>query len=382
MLPGVFTRCANDGQLESVRSSVVHLLRSPDGPRWLAHGVRVGLRIARAATVRLLEVAARPMGFTLVTRHFWGPVPNVRRLPASVWARRSSLSGIHFAPSEQLGYVQRELERFIGEFQPAADESAAGAFYLDNNTYGSVDAELLYAMVRRHRPRRVVELGSGASSLVIASALERNAQQGNPGNHVVFDPYPASVAAVSETVLRAVACVNELEATDVPLQEFRTLHCGDILFVDTTHTVKTAGDVNFVVLDVLPLLAPGVIVHFHDVFLPWEYPRDWAERFWCYWAEQYLLQAFLAFNDEYQVLCSAQALIRDHPDEIEKLIPSFAARRETLLAPIPWPKAPDGHDSAFVLGLATLARRLREPIRPSVTPGALWLRRVGRRKTP
>ncbi len=96
---------------------------------------------------------------------------------------------------------------------------------------------------------------------------------------------------------------------------------GDILFVDTTHTVKIGSDVNFIVLDVLPRLAPGVIVHFHDIFLPFEYPRRWFETDGYLWAEQYLLQAFLAFNTAFEVLVPAQALARDQAERLRRVVP-------------------------------------------------------------
>src|SRR5206468_1730052 len=95
----------------------------------------------------------------------------------------------------------------------------------------------------------------------------------------------------------------------------------DVLFVDTTHTVKVGGDVNRVILDVLPTLAPGVHVHIHDIYLPWEYPREFLAERSFYWAEQFLLQAFLAFNDRFEILFGTHALVRRYPDRIRTLIP-------------------------------------------------------------
>jgi hypothetical protein len=111
-------------------------------------------------------------------------------------------------------------------------------------------------------------------------------------------------------------------ATDIALEEFAALDAGDVLFVDTTHTVKTGGDVNYLVLEALPALSPGVLVHFHDIFLPWEYPRLWLEKE-LYWAEQYLLQAFLAFNPRFEVLFAAHHLSRAAPDRLARTVPSF-----------------------------------------------------------
>ncbi len=98
--------------------------------------------------------------------------------------------------------------------------------------------------------------------------------------------------------------MEPLRAQDIPGEVFASLQAGDVLFVDTTHTVKIDSDVNRIVLDVLPALAPGVIVHVHDIFLPYEYPRVFAERSGLHWAEQYLLQAFLAGNRDYEVLAA------------------------------------------------------------------------------
>jgi hypothetical protein len=106
-------------------------------------------------------------------------------------------------------------------------------------------------------------------------------------------------------------------AQEVAEEVFTALRDGDILFVDTTHTVKIGSDVNRIILRILPLLAPGVIVHFHDICLPYEYPRYLLEDYALYWAEQYLLQAFLSMNPSFEVLYSTDALCRDRRPEAE-----------------------------------------------------------------
>ncbi len=108
----------------------------------------------------------------------------------------------------------------------------------------------------------------------------------------------------------------------MPLTELDALEANDILFVDTTHTVKTGSDVNRIVLDVLPRLAAGVLVHFHDIFIPWEYHRHWIAGDFK-WNEQYLLQAFLSMNPGYEVLVSSQALVREHAVSVSELIPTL-----------------------------------------------------------
>jgi hypothetical protein len=119
------------------------------------------------------------------------------------------------------------------------------------------------------------------------------------------------------------ATVHRQRTEDIPLTVFDELRPGDVLFVDTTHTVKTGGDVVRLVLDVFPRLRPGVLVHLHDIFLPYEYPRDWVVARRRAWGEQYLLQAFLAFNRGVEVVFPAHALAREHAATVADVVRSF-----------------------------------------------------------
>ena len=262
------------------------------------------------------------MGLQVVVKSFYSPIPDVSKLPAWIWQRRSDLAGIVFDLDQQLRFVKRELAPYVDEFRPTrTGESEAPGFQLDNPSYGSGDAELLYAMIRHTKPKRVVELGSGHTTRILAHASAANARDGASTELWVFDPFPAPGVAT----LPGVARVEETPAQDVDLDVFMQLGERDVLLVDTTHTVKIGGDVNRVVLDVLPRLRPGVVVHFHDIFLPWEYPRTWLEDLGLYWTEQYLLQAFLALNPAYEILCGMHALWRTHRAEVEELVPSLRA---------------------------------------------------------
>ena len=182
-----------------------------------------------------------------------------------------------------------------------------------------VDAAVLHAIVRGTRPRRIVELGSGHSTLVAAAACLANEREGAPVDYRAYDPYPK----VARPGLPGLTELSTTPAEDLPAERLAELGNDDVLVVDTTHTVKTGGDVNHIVLDVLPRLRPGVLVHFHDIFLPWEYPRVWAEDYGLYWAEQYLLQAFLSMNDGFEVVCALYALSREQPEGLRELVPAW-----------------------------------------------------------
>lgn len=266
-------------------------------------------------TRRLLE----PLGIQLVYGSYDSPVPTLDALPEEAFDRPSVMAGIDFDVGRQLDFLERELVKYCREFRPPLTGARARRhrYHLRNGTYESVDAELLYAMVRRFAPSRIVELGSGYSTLIIREALERCHDGDASGRLHTYDPY-RSDAIPSDWP------VTPIRAQDLPTDVVSDLRAGDILFVDTSHTVKLGGDVNTIVLELLPILAPGVIVHFHDIFLPYPYSRQHLLDAH-FWSEQYLLQAFLSGNHDWEVLVGAQAVARAQPRRLAAAIPSFAA---------------------------------------------------------
>lgn len=286
-------------------------------------------RVGRAAVRR---VAPR-LGYDVIEHSFNSPLPEIERLPAWVWDGPRMLTGVDLRLAEASELLANGLAPYIAEFAPPRARRPGRSFYLDNQRYESVDAESLYAIVRHFRPARVVELGSGASSHVIAEAKRANERDGSPLAHTIFDPFPFTASRLGPVD----AEVHRARTEDLDLAVFSQLGAGDVLFVDTTHTVKTGGDVPRLILDVFPNLREGVLVHVHDIFLPYDYPREWVLEGRRAWAEQYLLHAFLAFNAAYQVVFPAHALARQLPELVSEVIPSF---------------------------------------RPGVAPGAFWMRKV------
>jgi hypothetical protein len=274
---------------------------------------------ATARGRQAFETLAADLGYDLVAHDWASPIPDLAAIDEEAWSRRSELVALPpMEVAQQLAHLE-QLEPFLVEFRPplTADEAAPGTFYRRNASFESVDADVLYATVRWARPRLVIEIGSGFSTLVLDQAARRNATDGDPARLVTIDPYPSPLIEPLETELHAV------RGSEVSVSEFEALGAGDVLFCDTTHTVKLGSEVNHLILDVLPRLEPGVLVHFHDVFLPWEYPRKWPEQSRFYWSEQYLLQAFLAFNPAFEVLFSSQLVTRAEPERVARLIPGF-----------------------------------------------------------
>jgi hypothetical protein len=119
-------------------------------------------------------------------------------------------------------------------------------------------------------------------------------------------------------------------AEDLQAADYSALGAGDILFIDSSHTVRLGGDVIHLLCQVVPKLSPGVLVHVHDIYLPYAYPREWYEQFGWYWAEQYLLQALLAGNDNLEVLLGLHALWRERREQLTRAIPSTRSGQAPL----------------------------------------------------
>ena len=275
---------------------------------------------AAVSAYSALRASLSRVGLQVVVKSFYSPIPDLKSLSPEVWERTSALGGIELDLDRQLALLEDELAAYLCEFDPPR-AATPGRYHLANPSYGPGDGETLYALVRHGKPRRIVELGSGFTTLAMAEAATANAREERPVELQVYDPYPG----VASPDTPGVAALEALSAQDVPLEVFDRLGPGDMLVVDTTHTVKVGGDVNRIVLDVLPRLRAGVLVHFHDVFLPYEYPRRWAERYGLFWSEQYLLQAFLAFNRDFEVVLALHALVRKQPEPLRALIPSLGA---------------------------------------------------------
>jgi hypothetical protein len=176
-------------------------------------------------------------------------------------------------------------------------------------------------MIRHHKPRRLIEIGSGFSTLLIAQALDVNQQES-----AEYTCHALSIDIRSKSMLTgwqgSVTCQKQ-RAQNIPLTEYQALQANDILFVDSSHIVKTGGDLHYLMLDVLPRLNPGVIVHFHDIFLPNIYPKHWVMTKFLGYNEQYFVHAFLLFNNQYEVLWAGHYMHFNHPDKLKDAFESY-----------------------------------------------------------
>ena len=257
--------------------------------------------------------------------HFYSPVPDNRALarePARsrVWpAVPRPTPGIDWRGDEQVAFLRDQLgtqEPIDLPSQPTGDPRD---YHTANEMFSRLDAWLLQGMLRHFRPRRMIEVGSGWSSLLTAR-VNREYLDGEL-HFTCIEPYPPEflhdgVDGISELI---VAPVQEVSP-----ERFAALQSGDVLFIDSSHTVKTGGDVPWLFEEVLPRLNSGVVVHVHDIGLPRDYPQEWvfAGRAW---NEQYLVRAFLTFNSEFRVLLGVSWLGVHRADVLSATLPDYPA---------------------------------------------------------
>jgi hypothetical protein len=259
-------------------------------------------------------------GFHVTPVHFYQPIPDTQSLPKTLWSRPSTLVGIDMNDSVQLDLLRKRFPKFREEYEqfPTKPTGEPSRFYLNNGPFDGADALVAYCMVRHFQPDLIIEVGSGFSSLVSGEAAAKN----NSSALICIEPFPQEFLKQGFPGLHSLI---EKRVEDVDLEFFSELGSGDILFIDSSHTVRIGGDVNYLFLEVLPRLKPGVIVHVHDIFLPFEYRRDWVMDEFRFWTEQYLLQAFLSFNSEFEVLVANSYLSHYYKDDLKAAFPSLAS---------------------------------------------------------
>jgi hypothetical protein len=268
----------------------------------------------RVSLPRLQRVLDR-LGVQIRSTHYYEPTYAESDLPDNTKSRRS-LPGIDFNEAGQLvllsQFTYSEELKQIPLHKPRDDQFG----YL-NNMYSFGDAEIYYSMIRHLKPKHIIEIGSGNSTLVAQLAIEKN-RVDNPDYHCVqicIEPFEmAWLESTGVTVIRE-------RVETVALSTFDVLEAGDILFVDSSHVIRPRGDVLREFAEIIPCVADDVYVQVHDIFTPFDYPEHWLRRERRLWDEQYLLESFLSFNNRFEIVCAANWLKHDHWDAFSNACP-------------------------------------------------------------
>jgi len=254
--------------------------------------------------------------------NYYEPLPDFREITeASTLVRRES-AAIDFDLPGQIRLQQLVASPVREELQTIAEKpESEGGYPFDNDYFSYLDAAVYYALIRHLKPVRVVEIGCGFSTRIADKALKANREEGHRGGLTCIEPYPQ--ARLTDFKLEMELIEKRVE--DVPLAFFSALTANDILFIDSSHAVKFRSDVCREFLEILPVIQPGVWVHVHDIFFPTDYPARWLIDQRIAFNEQYLLEAFLAFNPHFKPTAALRWLWMDHrtdlsswwPDEVQ-----------------------------------------------------------------
>lgn len=256
--------------------------------------------------MRLSKRALMKVGVLPVTDHYYEPLfsPAHLRMPLQ---RERFLPGIDLNIEEQLGIL--DMYDFGAELSEIPVKGTnPWEFAYENGVFEAGDAEYWYCLIRMFKPGRIVEIGSGKSTLMAIRAISQN-KRDDPSyscEHICIEPFESPyLEKYGITVIRK-------NVEQVGLSVFTELKRNDILFIDSSHIIRPQGDVLFEYLEVLPILNSGVIVHVHDIFTPRDYPERWLIDEMKLWNEQYLLEAFLTNNREFRVIAALNYLKHNH----------------------------------------------------------------------
>jgi predicted O-methyltransferase YrrM len=274
---------------------------------------------------RALIDAINRLGWVVApTADYYHPLRPVAELQrhAARWYRPSRMAGIGFDLPAMRDALEGMLAAHGAEYAalPSYDDLKARKH---GPGFTRVDALTLYLMLRHHKPARYLEVGSGLSTDYALLAAAGNAAEGRPVKMTVVDPF--MTAATRALQAQGVEVIPR-EAQDLEVEEYTRLDAGDVLFIDSTHIVRIDGEVPYLVLEVLPALKPGVLVHIHDVHLPYNVPCDpgayvFDRRWPMLFTEAMLIQAFLCGNPRAGIVMSTPLLRHHDEDFLRRVLP-------------------------------------------------------------
>lgn len=272
-------------------------------------------RRAGADRLPLCRQVLGRIGVFPVANHYYEPLIDFQLLRHPLHQHRS-LPGIDLNVHAQLELLKQF--RYSSELQKFSTVRSSELTYaFDNGFFDAGDAEFWYNLIRLRKPRRIIEIGSGNSTLLAIEAIRANHRE-DPSclcEHTCIEPYEMPWLERSGVLLRR----QRVEDVDPAL--FKTLQANDILFIDSSHVIRPQGDVLCEFLQILPALNPGVIVHVHDIFTPRDYPQNWVVDKVRMWNEQYLMEALLSGSRSWKILALVNYLRHDHFNALQAACP-------------------------------------------------------------
>jgi hypothetical protein len=285
------------------------------------------MKLPKNLVVQLKNLLFRAMflseriGVQVVPRHYYSPVADRRWLAEhpDLWQVKYELPGWRL--DDQLTWLRRVCADYLNEvggFPFIAQSERLGIPF----RYGPVEGQVLHCAIRTLTPPLIVEVGSGSSTVIATEAVRMNVAEGRRGSRIVtIDPFASTEVEKLPDVE-----VRRIPAQAAPADLFDELGRDDLLFLDSTHVLRTGSELHRLYLEVLPHLKSGITVHIHDIYLPWMYsPRVLVEP-WD-WQETALLAALLIGNPDLEILCCQSALHDARSDQLRAILPDYVPRR-------------------------------------------------------
>lgn len=249
--------------------------------------------------------------------HFESPYSSDKEL--EVWRVQQdekNIRGIDFNLEKQKAFFPI-LEKYATDFFNMQQKQQDNFRYkLENQTFNTSDAVLLHSMIREYKPNNIIEIGSGYSSCVMLDTREFWLKDNM--NVTCIEPYPKRLLANIKEGDKEQICLREEFVQKVPLEVFDALEENDILFIDSSHVAKVGGDVLYEYFDILPRIKSGVIIHIHDIFYPFTYPKHWILSGRAY-DEGFILRALLTDSNAYEILFFNDMMVQKCKKDYEKV---------------------------------------------------------------
>jgi len=252
--------------------------------------------------------------------HFYSTIPSMKEVgenSAVIFDKSKPVLGVSINEDEQLSLL-REFSQYYGDLPFSEQSESDLRYYYNNPFFGYGDGIVLYSFLRHFKPSRVVEVGSGYSSALM---LDTDESFLNGETEFVFiEPYSERLRGLLRKKELAKLDILESPVQSVDKAVFTDLNAGDILFIDSSHVVKIGSDVDYLLSQILPVLKPGVIIHFHDVLWPFEYPESWVRQGRS-WNEAYFIRTFLQYNSDFEIMVFNSYIGDVHPKELALNLP-------------------------------------------------------------
>jgi hypothetical protein len=285
-------------------------------------GIKRGLKNWSKQLMRRGFEMGQRLHVDILPRHFYSEIPDIKTLRKSrAWRAPRSMKGISGPVDAQVAWVDQCTGPYRASLKRFEVHEMAVRMNGSDQGYGEVEADFLYCFVRSQRPRQIVQIGCGVSTAVCLLAAK---DEGYIPRITCIEPHPTAFLKQESEIGRITLVARKIE--DVGIDAISELDEGDLFFVDSSHTLAPAGEVNLIILEMLPRLRAGVYAHFHDIHFPYDYGTDILSSALFFPHETALLYAFLLMNRRFEVAASLSMLHHDRLNDLVRFFPDMHPR--------------------------------------------------------